>query len=163
MAAKLNEIKSAILAKLYALYEEKGLEWSEDEATLAEGLNARPGAVEAVLMSFRDQGLIDMVASDSILDVRLTADGIEAYEDPQSELAPYVQQITIHAIHGGSNQFGAGSTQNITYRSVLQAALEVAEERDDVPAPVAGALRKLVEFPDLESLMSDADRKARGT
>ena len=76
-------------------------------------------------------------------------------------MTPLVQTSTVN-VHGGHVQVGSNNTQNITYRSVLRAALETAEGRDDVPAPVASALRKLVEFPDIESLMSDADRKVRG-
>jgi hypothetical protein len=60
------------------------------------------------------------------------------------------------SISGGNVQFGDGNTQNITYGALLHEALQIAEEREDVPAPVAAALKRLQAFPDIESLMSEA-------
>lgn len=60
------------------------------------------------------------------------------------------------SISGGNVQFGDGNTQNITYGALLHEALQVVEEREDIPAPVAAALKRLQEFPDLEAVMSEA-------
>lgn len=65
------------------------------------------------------------------------------------------------SIHGGQNQIGDGNTQNITYRTVFHEALQLVEEREDVPAPIAGALRRLREYPDIDALMTEATERAR--
>jgi hypothetical protein len=63
-------------------------------------------------------------------------------------------------VHGGHVQVGDHNTQHVTYRTILERALDVAEEREDVPAPVAGALRRLCEYPDIDALLAEAQRRA---
>jgi hypothetical protein len=80
---------------------------------------------------------------------------VEEYLAPRKAMPPNTAVV----VHGGHVQIGDGNTQNITYRAVLQKALDVAEERDDVPAPVAAALKRLQDFPDIESLMTEATER----
>lgn len=110
----------------------KGLSGVRTSQPLEEGLGARPGAVEAALHTFEERGLIKMLESlDDIRDIRLTADGIEAYEDPQSEIAPYVQSITIHAQQMQNTQLGGqGNTINANYSMVLQQLVKEIEASD---------------------------------
>lgn len=112
----------------------------------------------------------DLIEMRGIGRYRLTEPGREACLHPEliearlgapRPMSPVVHSSTVH-VHGGNNQIGDGNTQNITYRSVLQAALEAAEERDDVPAAVAAAIKRLQDFPHIEALMSEAaERVAR--
>lgn len=162
---KIKDVRSAVLSRLYTLYQEKGHDWGAEMEELEEGLDVHAGTVEGVLKDFRNQGLVDFDETlDGLHCPRLTTQGVEDYEDPGSVIAPDVQNIqhiTIHAIHGGTNQFAPGGTQNVTYRTVLQAALEVAGERPGVPKPVEAAIRLLWEYPDVETLLAEAEKRVR--
>jgi hypothetical protein len=96
----------------------------------------------------------------------LTEKGNEACLHPQlleralGPLEPQSKRIVLSpssiTVHGGHVQIGDNNTQNITYRAVLRKALEEVASRSDLPPVVAASLRGLVDFPDLEELLSRA-------
>jgi len=133
-----------------------GTDYEDDAA----GLTSKEWLIGVAILT--DKGLTEKEYENAWT---LTEDGREVCAHPElldDYLAPRNPAragAASVAIHGGHFQFGDGNTQNISYRAVLQEALAVAEESDDVPAPIAGALRRLAEFPDLEELLSTAAAK----
>jgi hypothetical protein len=82
---------------------------------------------------------------------------LDDYLAPRRPVAAVSRSVTAT---GGNVQIGDHNTQQITYRELLAEALADVDERDDVPAAVAGAHRKLRDFPDLEGLVSAAAKRA---
>lgn len=82
---------------------------------------------------------------------------LDDYLAPRRPFAAVSRSVTVT---GGNVQIGDNNTQRITYRELLAEALADVDERNDVPATVAGALRKLHDFPDLENLLSAAAKRA---
>lgn len=108
----------------------------------------------------KQKGLIEAFTGKSY---RLTELGEECCLHPElldEHLAPrHAASMGIApslTISGGNVQIGDHNTQTITYRAVLEEALEAVDKRDDVPASIAAALRKLIDYPDLEDLLASA-------
>lgn len=105
--------------------------------------------------------------------ITLTPSGNEACLHPElldgllGPLRPPTRPVVVSSsnvtVHGGHVQIGDHNTQNITYRSVLQEALKEVATRDDVPAPVATGLQRLIDFPDLEGLLERAAARCEGS
>ena len=151
MAPKMAEIKSGILAHLYALYDAEGLEAVTTQRDLQAAMPTAPkGTIEGALYWFRERGLVDFVhVDDGIMDLNLTAEGVESFEDPQSEIAPFVQNIqhvTINAQQMQNTQLGSGNTIHATYTTVLQQLAKKIEASDVEPAKKAEWLKTVDEI-----------------
>lgn len=147
---KIVDVRSHVLGQLYRLYEAKGPRYGLSRTELEEGLAIHPGTMAAVLRDFRDQGIATyQPTAGGPTGVHLTAQGVEAFENPESEIAPLVQNIqnvTIHAHQMQNTQLGNNNTIHATYTTVLQQLVKEIEASDVEPAKKAEWLRTVDEI-----------------
>lgn len=144
---KMRERKAAVLAKLYEHYRTYGGDsWSVVGESIDEELGLARGDFDMIVRALADQGFVDSESGG--LEARLTADGVEAIEEPGTEENRMVQERTSIVQHvsvsGGHVQIGDGNTQNFTYQMALTALAEAIERDPQIPAADKSKLRAAI-------------------
>jgi hypothetical protein len=147
---KLADVKSAVLARLYEVYQAHGTRMGIDSESLEKALEVHRGTVETIVRDFKARGIVDYQGTlGGARAIRLTVRGIEAFENPRSEIASYVQNIqhvTINAQQMQNTQLGNNNTINATYTTVLQQLAKEIEASDVEPAKKAEWLKTVDEI-----------------
>lgn len=150
---KLADIKSHVLGRLYQLYESHGPRYGLNADQLEEGIEVHAGTIQTVVTDFKARGIVTYQgALGGPRGIHLTARGIEAYENPRSEIAAYVQNVqhvqhvTINAQQMQNTQLGSNNTINATYTTVLQQLAKEIEASDVEPVKKAEWLKTVDEI-----------------